>query len=96
MSDKTQAQREAEKALDDALDLINNAWAEQAGDRAGVVVDYLLLYAVRAYDDEGDPLTRYGMQWPADKRTPHYAALGLVEYARENIKRSMFDCDCDE
>lgn len=96
MSDKPQALKVADGALEEALEALNRAYAAEADCEPGILVDYIVLYATRRYDEDGDPLTAYGMQWPSDSRTSHYAALGLLDYAREKIKRALFDTEDDE
>lgn len=78
-------------ALDNCVDDLNRAYSERDLENVGVVVDYILVYATRRYDEEGDAVTAYGTVWPSDQRTSHYAGLGLLEYAREKIKRQLFD-----
>lgn len=85
-----------DRALDEAIEHINLAYAADADMTPGVVVDYICVYAVRSFDDDGDPTTAYGISWPSDNRTSHYAALGLIEYARENIKRRLFGDGSDD
>lgn len=75
--------------VDQVVDELNVAYSEDTGFSPGIVVDYILIYATRRYDDDGKPLTAYGLQWPGDNRTSHYAALGLIEYAAEKIRRGL-------
>lgn len=82
---------EVDVALDAAVDNLNLFYAADTGFPPGVVVDYLLIYATRRYDEDGDAVTAYGTCWPSDQRTSHYAGLGLLEYAKAKITRQLFD-----
>ncbi len=88
VTDETDA---AAKELDAIVDRLNVAFSERDLEDVGVVVDFLLVYATRRYDEDGDALTAYGTCWPSDGRTSHYAGLGLLEYAGEKIRRQLFD-----
>jgi hypothetical protein len=96
MSDIQPTMKEADRAIDEAVEAANQAHAAEAGLEPGIVVDYLVLYTTRRYDEDGDPLTGYGIQWPSDSRTTHYAALGMLMYAQTKITRQLFDDGNDD
>lgn len=84
------AEQAALVLLADAVD----ALAAANLDRPGIVVDFVCVYAVRTFDDEGEAETTILTSFPHDGRTPYYAALGLLEYASGRIHswaRNQFD-----
>lgn len=75
----------AEKQLKDAVEALNVARAQDAGEAPGVVSEYTLIYAVKRFDDDGDVTTR--IAWSFSEAGAWHQSVGLVKYALWRWKR---------
>lgn len=74
--DRTEEQKAADKAVHEALEMHMRAYSVTLPDTPTVLVDWIVAYAGKLWNEEGDQLTRYGTHLGPD--TAAYAGMGLL------------------
>lgn len=89
--DRTPQQLAADEQLREAAKAITAAYAS---DRAWVPMEYVLVYSMQSWDDEGDARTAVGTA--VDSGTvPIHRLLGLLEYAATRYRKLINEDDDD-
>jgi hypothetical protein len=87
----------AAATVTEAIEAHSRALGEEADAEPGIVIDYLVVYAVRSFNEDGETTTRIGITWPHDGRSSIHAGLGLLDYAQTRIRKQLNDyMDDDE
>ena len=81
--DRTPEQLAADEQLREAAKAITEAYAS---DRAWVPMEYVLVYSMQSWDEDGDALTAVGTAVDSGA-VPIHRLLGLVEYASTRYRR---------
>jgi hypothetical protein len=94
MSDqRTDAQRAADEAIEQALIQHMEAYSETVDDITGAAVlkDWVFAYAGATWADDGDQATRYGTF--TGPRTASYSAMGLVQHLSIYLEAQLYETD---
>lgn len=93
---RTSEQVKADDNLEEAIKACRMAYLTDEDDNTdGVMVNYLVLYAVRYWDDDGDPMTAQGTQvsWPPMSIAEQ---MGVCEYQQTKLRSFITKgCTCD-
>lgn len=74
--ERTTEQRDADQAVQEALEQHMRAYSEHLPDTPTVLVDWIFAYAGKLWADDGDQLTRYGTF--LGPNTAAYSGMGLL------------------
>jgi hypothetical protein len=85
---RTPEQVEADDALTAAIEQVIRVY--YAGEDAYVLSEYVVITCQQRYDDDGDGITAIGTMY-RDGDVPPHRALGLLEYARARLKKTICD-----
>lgn len=81
--------KEAYRALDDALQRV----IELTNGPDGILVEWMITYAIQTIDKTGDSLTATGYIVDPDNNTPHYRLMGLLDYVQTILKNQILEND---
>jgi hypothetical protein len=87
---RTEEQVAADQALTAAIEQTIAAYF--TNDEAYVLSEYVVVTCQQRFDDEGEGVTAIGSIY-RDGDVPLHRALGLLEYARIRIKKSISEND---
>ena len=66
---------------------------ESDGLRPGLLMEWTVLTATQKYDDDGEMSTAVAYIAPWGRTVPYHRLLGLVEYVRALINKSITETD---
>lgn len=80
---RTDEQKTADEALHEAILACRRAYMDEPDN--GILTEYVVVFASRYWDDDGDALTGVGTL-VCDPAPPLHHQLGLYEYAAERLR----------
>lgn len=86
---RTPEQKTADEALAEAVQRCRNAYVE---DGQGVITEFLVIYASRFWDDEGESMTAIG-KLLCEPPPPLHHQLGMLDYVATQYRHSIVTDD---
>lgn len=83
---RTLEQVAADEALDAAVNACRDAYVE--GTAKGIITEYLVLYASRSWDSDGEPLTAIG-RLNSEPGAPLHHQLGMLDYVAAEFRHRI-------
>lgn len=91
---ESEAVKAAKKRISEGVETLNTALATEADEPIGLLAEYVLIYAVKNYDEDGELATRIG--WTFSDDGSWHQSLGLVEYAKDRWLRRIATYEGDD